>query len=113
MVASSLKCVDFIEAAGEVAYGLVPVKGDHRPLPVDEQAALRDAAEFKHVTFVFFRRFDDGRSSQVTAYVVDNSEKQIAESDLAILHKDVWLQGVSPLLYVAWPARVDVITCAR
>ena len=29
-----------------------------------------------------------------------------------IIHQ-VWLQGTAPLLYVAWPSRVDVLSCAR
>jgi hypothetical protein len=113
MAGSSLKCVDFLQSDGKPAYGLIAVDGDVSSLTVDEQSAIRDAAEFRLVTHVFFRRFADGRSSHVSAYIVDNSAKSLSEADLANLHKAVWLQGVSPLLYVAWPARVDVITCAR
>ncbi|NQU24366.1 MAG: N-6 DNA methylase, partial [Candidatus Nealsonbacteria bacterium] len=72
-----------------------------------------DAESFEHVDFVFFRRFSDGRSSQVAAYVVDNSDERLDEQALAELHLQVWLHGVAPLLYVAWPTRVDVLACAR
>ena len=62
---------------------------------------------------MFFRRFSDGRSSQVAAYVVDNTDEQHGEQELADLHREVWLQGKAPLLYIAWPARIDILSCAR
>lgn len=63
--------------------------------------------------FVFFRRFSDGRSSQVAAYVIENSDEHLDETALALIHKEVWLNGSAPLLYVGWPTRVDVLCCAR
>src|SRR5205807_7477524 len=87
--------------------------GMQRPLPVDERAAVLDAASFKIVDFILFRRFADGRSSQVAAYVVDNSGQRLDETALAALHWRLWLHGTAPLLYVAWPSKVDVLTCAR
>ena len=68
--------------------------------------------------YVFFRRFKDNqgkhiRSSQVAAYVVDNSQQGLIEADLANLHHVLWLHGVAPLVYVAWPTRIDILTCAR
>ena len=65
------------------------------------------------LNFVFFRRFSDGRSSQVAAYVIENSDEHLDEARLAQIHKEVWLHGSAPLLYVAWPTRVDVLSCAR
>jgi hypothetical protein len=32
---------------------------------------------------------------------------------LARLHQKLWLHGVAPLVYVAWPTRIDILSCAR
>lgn len=78
-----------------------------------ERVALNDAAALTEVDFVFFRRYEDGRSSQVAAYVVDNSNQRLSKEQLAKLHAHAWRQGVAPLLYVAWPSSVDILSCAR
>jgi hypothetical protein len=114
MVNISLRLVDFISSSGKPSPGLVPIRSTAtKDLSVSEQAAVFDADSFKYIDYVFFRRFSDGRSSQVAAYVVDNSDNRLDEKVLAELHWRVWLQGKSPLLYVAWRSRVDVLTCAR
>ena len=98
------------------APGLVPVgqSGAKRStLSIAECAAVADAAAFNGVDYVFFRRFSDGRSSQVAAYVVDNSREQLDEQELAGLHQQLWLHGTAPLLYVAGESRLDVLACAR
>jgi len=108
--------LDFARPDGESVAGLIPVHDDdsrERNLSVDERAAVLDAESFNRIDFVFVRRFTDGRSSQVAAYVVDNSNEQLDQTSLADLHRQVWLQGKAPLLYIAWPSRVDVLTCAR
>ncbi|MHC4795834.1 MAG: Eco57I restriction-modification methylase domain-containing protein, partial [Planctomycetota bacterium] len=116
-MANKVLCsVDLIRADGKPIPGLVPVHKRIRTktrLSIDEQAVVFDAETFEHIDFVFFRRFSDSRSSQVAAYVVDNSNEKLDEKALADLHLQVWLQGTAPLLYVAWPSRVDVLTCAR
>ena len=72
------------------------------------------AAAFGDVVhYVYFRRFDDGRASQPLALVVDNANGTISASALASVHRRAWLTGIVPLLYVGWPTRVDVLTCAR
>ncbi len=114
MANSSLQSVDFIRSDGKPAPGLITIRGpDTMDLSIDEQAAVFDARSFKHVDFVFFRRFSDGRSSQISAYVIDNSDERLDEKTLSELHMKVWLHGTAPLLYVAWPSRIDVLTCAR
>jgi len=82
-------------------------------LPIDERVVVIEARNFKHLDYVFFRRFTDGRSSQVAAYVVDNTGEQHDKQALAELHREVWLQGKAPLLYIAWPGRIDILSCAR
>ncbi len=111
----SLQFVDFIDDGGVYTTGLVPVGSASNTLNLktDEKIALFEAELFKHVGFVFFRRFSDGRSSQISAYVVDNSDEHLNEKELAELHLKVWLHGTAPLLYIAWPSRIDVLTCAR
>jgi type I restriction-modification system DNA methylase subunit len=118
MVNTLLQSVDFIRQDGKPAEGLVSVpQNDNVPpknLSIDEQAVIFEAKLFKHIDFVFFRRFsDEKRSSQVAAYVVDNSDNRLNENALSELHRQVWLQGVVPLLYIAWPSRIDILSCAR
>src|SRR5438270_403286 len=111
--ALALEFVDMIDADGDLAYGLVPVHGDEKVERVDEASVLHEAKSFVHVDYVFFRRFSDGRSSQVAAFVVDNSEDKVDERTLSRLHHQVWLHGTAPLLYVAWRTRIDILSCAR
>jgi len=114
MTKSSLQFVDLISSDGKPTQGLVAVYStDTGDLSIDEQAAVFEAKSFKHVDFVFFRRFSDGRSAQISAYVVDNSDERLDKEALAKLHQQVWLQGTAPLLYVAWPSGIDVLTCVR
>ena len=114
MANSSLQFVDFMNSGGKPATGLAAVRRPNAmDLNIDEQAAVFAAESFQNIDFIFFRRFADGRSSQMAAYVVDNSDQRLDERALAELHRQVWLQGTVPLLYVAWPSRIDVLTCAR
>lgn len=116
MDSNSLRLVDLISSDGKLAPGLVPVSKigmEKTALCVDEQAALQAAKFFGNINYIFFRRFSDGRSSQVSAYVVDNSDERLDEKALAELHQQVWLYGMAPLLYVARPGRIDILTCAR
>jgi len=110
-----LQSIDFIHDDGKFITGLVPVKGDiaEKKLTIDEQAVVFEAKTFKRIDFVFFRRFTDGRSSQVAAYVVDNSDDRIDQEALSKLHHQVWLQGTAPLLYIAGASRIDILACAR
>lgn len=109
-----LRHLDFASDTGKLISGLVPLKdGEESVERLDERLAVRDAIAIRDVDFVFFRRFADDRSSQVVAYVVDNVDHHLSETALAELHKRTWLHGGVPLIYVAWPARVDVLSCAR
>ena len=111
MLATALQTLDFPDSASDG--GLVSVKQPGSSMRIEEQAVIRDASAFPDVSHVYFRRFDDGRSSQPAAFVVDNHDEHLDEAKIAILHKRLWLHGVAPLVYVAWPARIDVLTCAR
>ena len=123
MTNTLLQSVDFIRADGKLTSGLVPVKGSiAKKLTIDEQAVVVEAKTFKHfetknnipiIDFVFFRRFSDGRSSQVAAYVVDNSDDKLDKKTLSELHRQVWLQGTTPLLYIAGASQIDILACAR
>ena len=113
MDGTALASVDFIQPDGDLVDGLVSVREQSVALPPDEGAIIRDVAAFADVDFVFFRRFSDGRSSQPAAFVVDNSNERLTEEELARLHGGLWLYGAAPLIYVAWPTRVDVLSCAR
>ena len=95
------------------ADGLVSVRQPPAGLPIDELALVRGVQSFAAVDYVFFRRFDDGRSSQPAAFVVDNHAERFTEAELAKTHHELWLHGVAPLVYIAWPARIDVLSCAR
>lgn len=114
MVTNTLQLVDIVDSNGKAIPGLVPVRGTAiEKLSVDEQAAVFHAKSFDNIDYVYFRRFSDGRSSQISAYVVNNSDERLDEKALAKLQLKVWLQGAAPLLYVAWPSRIDILTCAR
>jgi hypothetical protein len=114
VVSSILHCVDFSDKDGTPIPGLVPVNRKYgKNLTIDEYATVLEAETFEHIDYVFFRRFSDGRSSQIAAYVVDNSDEKLDNDTLANLHRQVWLQGKAPLIYIAWPSRVDVLACAR
>ena len=92
--------------------GLVAVKGPP-PARIEEQCVIRQAADIRDIDYVFFRRFSDGRSSQAAACVIDNSDDHLDEVRLAEIHQKLWLNGCTPLLYVGWHTRVDVLSCAR
>jgi hypothetical protein len=101
--------------------GLVSVKDDTiKPQSIAEHVARREAglltgtkeSDIPGIDYIFFRRFNDGRSPQVCAYVVDNSANRYTRDAVADLHRRVWLNGTAPLLYVEWPTQVDVLRCA-
>jgi hypothetical protein len=112
-MASGLNTLDFSADRGNSAPGLVPVRGKRPRLTIDEEAAVREAGAIGEIDYIFFRRFADNRSSQIAAYVIDNTDERFAEQKLAEIHHRVWLHGVAPLLYVGWQTRVDVLSCAR
>jgi hypothetical protein len=93
--------------------GLVSVRHLPAGLPVDEAALVREVKAFGVVDYVFFRRFNDGRSSQPAAFVIDNADERFTEGRLAEAHHELWLHGVAPLVYIAWPTRIDILSCAR
>ncbi len=99
--------------AGVSVPGLVPVSASEKLVRVDEQAALLQALGIGDIDYIFFRRFSDQRSSQVAAYVIDNSDERFNHEQLAEIHKKLWLNGSAPLLYVGWETRVDILSCAR
>jgi hypothetical protein len=114
MLAPMLKHLDFASRNGRLVSGLVPLKdGEASITRVDERLAIRDAIAIGKIDYVFFRRFSDDRSSSVVAYVIDNVDNHLTEKALADIHKKVWLYGGVPLIYVAWPSRIDILTCAR
>ncbi len=114
MATNTLQLVDLTDSDGKPTPGLISVRGPAREdLRIDEQAAITYAETFNRIDYVFFRRFSDGRSSQILAYVVDNSDEKLDEETLAKLHLEVWLHGAAPLIYISWPTRIDILTCAR
>ena len=108
---SALQSVHLVPT--ESLTGLVPVNGSSPLDRVEEQSVLRQAAVIGGIDYVFFRRFSDGRSSQAAACVIDNKDDHFNERDLAEVHRKLWLNGCTPLLYVGWQTRVDVLSCAR
>ena len=91
-----------------------------RPEPVwPERIEEREAAEAAirigkgRIDAILFRRFADGRSSQVAAYWIDNTANQISDEEIASLHRDLWLYGGVPLLYVAGLTEVRIFSCVR
>ena len=76
-MASGLHTLNFTVGPGKSVPGLVPVRGQRSSLSIDEEAATREAQAIGEIDYVFFRRFSDGRSSQVAAYVIDNSTDRL------------------------------------
>lgn len=112
-VIAGLQSLEFFKPDGAPFDGLVPVRGTEERRNPQETTIVDEASSFRHVDYVLFRRFADGRSSLPAAFVVDNSNQRLCEQDIARLHRDLWLYGGAPLLYVAWPTRVDVFSCVR
>jgi methylase of polypeptide subunit release factors len=112
-MASALNALNLGPESGKSFPGLVPVRGKRPRLNLDEEVALRRADTIGDIDYVFFRRFSDGRSSQVAACVIDNHDSRFSERELAGIHQKLWWNGGAPLLYVGWQTRVDVLSCAR
>jgi len=117
-MSSSLAAVDFNLSTGMEVSGLVHLYVSNPSLSLAEKVAVQEAEsiridEEEVLNYVFFRRFTDGRSPQIAAYVIDNSDGRHNEHKLARIHREVWLNGSAPLLYVGWPTRVDILSCAR
>jgi hypothetical protein len=110
---ATLQSVNFTDASGEALDGLVSVASPPEGILLDEVSVIRKLSDFPDVNFVFFRRFSDGRSSQPAALVVDNRDQHLDNKALAKLHNDLWMHGVAPLVYVNWPTRIDILSCAR
>ena len=114
----SLRALDFFDRESKPIDGLVSVRWPANAKSPHEQAVIRQAQDFDIIDYVFFRRFEDSngrhlRSSQILAYVVDNSRNNHTKYELALLHHKLWLQGLAPLIYVAWPTSIDILSCAR
>ncbi len=110
---SALNALNLGPESGKSFPGLVSVRGKRARLSLDEEAAVRRADAMGDIDYVFFRRFSDGRSSQVAAYVIDNHDSRFSERELAVIHQKLWWNGGAPLFYVGWQTRVDVLSCAR
>lgn len=113
MNTSALQHVDLATESGDPVDGLVSVVKPPKDLPASERIVVEKAASHGEVAWVFFRRFNDGRSSQPVAFVIDNSDERLTHKDLANLHNALWLNAAAPLVYVAWSTRIDVLSCAR
>lgn len=111
---TALQILNLAPGAEPTVPGLVPVRQEDRAVAdIAERSAVAQAVGIGDIDYILFRRFADERSSQVSAYVVDNRDGQFDNQRLAQIHKKVWLNGAAPLLYVGWQTRVDVLSCAR
>ena len=80
---------------------------------MEEQEAVFQARRIGggSVSALLFRRFSDGRASQVAAYVIDNESGQWSDEQIAAIHHKVWLHGEVPLLYVDGRTEVALFSC--
>ena len=122
MDGGTLSYVGLAPGSFEASDGLVSVIQPIAGLPVDEAALIRRCQQFAvendgervhAIDYVFFRRFGDGRTSQPAAFVIDNTTERFTGDELAQLHHALWLDGVAPLIYIGWPSRIDILSCAR
>src|ERR1035438_7340768 len=88
-MASALNAVGFSQQPGFSTPGLVKLGNRRAKLSVDEELAAQQAEFVGDIDCIFFRRFSDGRSSQVAAYVIDNSDDRHTQSQLAEIHRRV------------------------
>lgn len=109
----ALQYVDLLREGGGPVEGLVSVTNPPRKLSASETIFIERAATIGNVDYVFFRRYNDGRSSHPAAFIIDNTDERLTKDDLAKLHNVLWLNGGAPLVYVAWPTQVDILSCAR
>lgn len=83
-------------------------------LSLDEQSAVRLASTFKPAPdHILFRRFSNGHSSQVAAYVIDKTARNLETEDIAELYHAIWSSGSSPLLYVGEAKQVQIFSCMQ
>lgn len=110
-----LEHIDGISSGKKLRNGLIPVKDSAKydNLTIDERASLTIAASFDSIDYLFFRQFEDGRSSQVAACVIDNTDEHLSEHALSEEHHRLWMYGSIPLIYVVWPTRIDILSCIR
>ncbi|QEL17568.1 N-6 DNA methylase [Limnoglobus roseus] len=113
-----LGLVDFVGDDDKLIDGLVSVHQPEDSIGLHERAVLHEASAFLYVDYVFFRRYeaaDDATllSSHVAAYVIDNTRHGLDEAAIAEIHHKLWLHGIAPLVYVNWPTRIDILSCAR
>lgn len=101
------------DAEGVCAPGLVEVSTRSRQPLIEQEVYLTQARSLRLVDYVFFQKVSDSSSLSPAAYVVENTDFRHSEAELASLHRDVWLQGIAPLIYVFSPTRIDILTCAR
>lgn len=113
IVSEALQSVDLVNSDGFLAEGLIPVGFPPQLLAPGEASILRQVESFEEVSFVFFRRFSDGRSSQPLAFIIENEDEHLSNEQLAKIHNDLWLHGVAPLVYVTWSTRIDILSCVR
>jgi hypothetical protein len=110
-MSTALKSLYFTQAKSMP--GLVPVNNPSLANGIEEQYIIRQAAAIGGIDYVFFRRFSDDRSSRAAAFIIDNSDDHLDKHQLAEIHRKLWWNGCTPLLYVGWQTRVDVLSCAR
>lgn len=65
-----------------------------------EERLILDFARKINVTAVYFRRFEQNRSSLPQLFIFDNTTGQFSEKDLAEIHRKLWSSGIVPLYYV-------------
>lgn len=108
-----LELVGLLPQSGKPIDGLVSVRKPPRNIAINEAVLTRQLQSLELVDFVYFRRFIDSRESQPAALVIDNSDDAHSEQEIAKVHHHLWLAGVAPIIYVAWPSRIDILSCAR
>lgn len=110
---SSLAIVNFTEESAPEAGLLAPtsyISDDWRIEEKDVVSRVQKSFSIKP-DYIFFRRFNDGRSSQIAAYGLDNSNDRYTHTEIMDLHWNLWLSGQVPLLYVGDPGQVRIFSC--
>lgn len=101
--------LDMIDPQDTGASGLVfkghPIHDRH------EYIVMEKALEKYDVDAVYFRRFEDGRSSIPQVYIYDYTRFEKDENEIGLLHRRLWNSGQVPLFFIFTRTEIKIFNC--
>ncbi|MFZ2726175.1 MAG: N-6 DNA methylase [Methylococcaceae bacterium] len=77
-----------------------------------EWFALEQARKFK-ATAIYFKRFNDGRTSIPQIYIYDYTQTEYLETEFKAVQKNIWNAGIAPLIYVFTKTEIKIIDATK